>query len=159
LRRILSEKNLICDEQEAQAGMKAHWEHYAHGADVGVRGIGPTIEEAFEQAAVALTGVITDPSRVEPCEEVTIRCQAPDREILLVDWLNALVYEMAVRRLILGRFHVSIEGDQLDGRAWGEQADVARHEPAVEVKGATYTELFVGQTSGGAWVAQCVVDV
>jgi tRNA nucleotidyltransferase (CCA-adding enzyme) len=152
-------EHLIQRQQQGQAGANAHWEHYAHGADIGIRGIGPNIEEAFEQAAVALTCVITDASRVQHCKEVMIRCQAPDREVLLVDWLNALVYEMAVRRMILGRFHVSIEGNQLCGRAWGEETDVARHEPAVEVKGATFTDLFVGQTSGGDWVAQCVVDV
>ena len=90
---------------------------------------------------------------------MSIQCQAPDKEMLLVDWLNALVYEMAVRRCIFGRFRVNIEGTRLRGRAWGEQADVVRHEPAVEVKGATFTDLFVGQISGGAWVAQCVVDV
>lgn len=153
------EEDLTRGEQQAQVGPTARWEHYAHGADIGVRGIGPTVEEAFEQAAVALAGVITDPSRVEPKEEVIIQCQAPDKEVLLVDWLNALVYEMAVRRCILGRFRVSIEGTQLHGRAWGEDVDVVRHEPAVEVKGATFTDLFVGQTSSGAWVAQCVVDV
>jgi SHS2 domain-containing protein len=159
LQRTLVEQNLVRGEQQAQAGATARWEHYAHGADIGVRGIGPTVEEAFEQAATALAGVITDPSLIEPKEEVTIQCQAPDKEILLVDWLNALVYEMAVRRCILGRFRVSIEGTHLQGRAWGEEADVVRHEPAVEVKGATFTDLFVGQTSSGAWVAQCVVDV
>jgi len=115
--------------------------------------------EAFEQVAVALAGVITDPARVEARTEVMIECEAPDPEVLLVDWLNALVYEMAVRRMILARFRVSLEGNQLRGRAWGEETDVARHQPAVEVKGATYTDLFVGQNSTGAWVAQCVVDV
>jgi len=115
--------------------------------------------EAFEQVAVALAGVITDPARVEAREEVMIECQAPDPEVLLVDWLNALVYEMAVRRMILAPFRVNMESNQLHGRAWGEEADVARHEPAVEVKGATYTDLFVGQDASGAWVAQCVVDV
>ena len=149
----------IRGEQEAQSGQKARWEHYAHGADIGVRGIGPTMGEAFEQAAIALAGVITDPSGVEPREAVVIRCEAPDPELLLVDWLNALVYEMAVRRLILARFSVSIEGRRLLGQAWGEEADVARHEPAVEVKGATYTDLFVGRKSDGDWVAQCIVDV
>lgn len=151
-------KNLIRGEQLAE-GPAARWEHYAHGADIGVRGMGPTVEEAFEQAAVALAGVITDPSLVELKEEVIIQCQAPDKEVLLVDWLNALVYEMAVRRCIFGRFRVSIEGTRLQGRAWGEEANVARHQPAVEVKGATYTDLFVGQNSDGAWVAQCIVDV
>ena len=61
--------------------------------------------------------------------------------------------------MILARFRVNMEGNQLHGSAWGEEVDVARHEPAVEVKGATYTDLFVGQNSSGAWVAQCVVDV
>ena len=129
------EKQLIRDEQKAEAGGKAHWEHYAHGADIGIRGVGATMQEAFEEAAVALAGVITDPSCVELREEVIIQCQAPDPEVLFVDWLNALVYEMAVRRLILARFRVSIEGDRLHGSAWGEEADVLRHEPAVEVKG------------------------
>ena len=146
-------------EQEAQEAVKARWEHYAHGADIGVRGIGRSMAEAFEQAAVSLAGVITDPLGVEARKEVMIECQAPDQEILLVDWLNALVYEMAVRRMILAHFRVNIEGNQLRAKAWGEEADVARHEPAVEVKGATFTDLFVGQDSSGAWVAQCVVDV
>ena len=117
------------------------------------------IGKAARRGVVALAGVITDPSRVEAREEVMIKCEAPDPEVLLVDWLNALVYEMAVRRMILARFQVNIEGNQLHGRAWGEDTDVARHEPAVEVKGATYTDLFVGQNSSGDWVAQCVVDV
>jgi tRNA nucleotidyltransferase (CCA-adding enzyme) len=152
-------KSLIQDKQGAGVDAAAHWEHYAHGADIGVRGIGRTRAEAFEQAAVALAGVITDPSRVESRTEVMIECEAPDREVLLVDWLNALVYEMAVRRMILAHFRVNMEGNQLHGSAWGEEVDVERHEPAVEVKGATYTDLFVGQNSSGAWVAQCVVDI
>ena len=139
--------------------VRVGWEHYAHGADIGVRGIGRSMAEAFEQVAIALAGVITDPARVEAREEVAVECQAPDPEVLLVDWLNALVYQMAVRRVILAHFRVNLAGNQLHGRAWGEEVDVARHEPAVEVKGATYTDLFVGQNSTGAWVAQCVVDV
>lgn len=151
------ERHLVRDQEEGQGD--ARWEHYAHGADIGIRGIGPTLEAAFEQAAIALSGIITDPSRVARREEVTVHCQAPDHEVLLVDWLNALVYEMAVRRMILSQFRVRIEGHQLHGQAWGEEADVARHEPAVEVKGATFTDLFVGRNPDGAWIAQCVVDV
>ncbi len=136
-----------------------HWEHFAHGADIGVRGIGTTKAEAFEQAAVALTAVLTDPVRVIASREVVLECQAADTEALLVEWLNALVYEMAVRGMIFGRFGVRLEANRLHGSAWGEDVDIARHEPAVEVKGATYTSLFVGQNADGAWVAQCVVDV
>jgi len=141
----------------------AHWEHFGHGADIGVRGIGRTIGESFEQAAIALTAVMTDPTKVFARREIRVERTAGDREALLVEWLNALVYEMAVRSMIFSRFEVGIEmtneGDRLHGLAWGEEIDVARHEPAVEVKGATYTSLFVGQDPDGAWVAQCVVDV
>jgi tRNA nucleotidyltransferase (CCA-adding enzyme) len=110
-------------------------------------------------SAVALTAVLTDPAGVAARREIAIVCEATDSEALLVEWLNALVYEMAVRGMIFGRFSVHLEGNRLSGSAWGEEVDIARHEPAVEVKGATYTSLFVGRNPDGAWVAQCVVDV
>ena len=86
-------------------------------------------------------------------------CAAPDRELLLVDWLNAWVYEMAVRHMLFSRFQVALRDDGLQGRGWGEPLDRARHQPAVEIKGATYTELRVWQEADGTWHAQCVVDV
>jgi len=134
------------------------WEHFRHGADVGVRGTGDTIVEAFAQAALALTAVVTDPTAVAPTTAVAIRCQAPDPEQLLYDWLNAVIYEMATRRMLFGRYAVAIEGSQLEGQAWGEAVDRARHRPAVEIKGATYTALVV-TCAEGLWMAQCVVDV
>ena len=135
------------------------WEHFAHGADIGVRGIGATLGEAFEQVALALTAVIADPARISPVAAVEIGCEAPDRELLLCDWLNAVVYEMATRRMLFGRFDVHIVDHSMTATAWGEGVDRVRHQPAVEVKGATYTALSVAQRDDGAWVAQCVVDV
>jgi protein archease len=135
------------------------WEHFPHGADIGVRGIGATREEAFAQAALALTAVVTDPARVVPKDAVEIRCDAPDDELLLADWLNALIYEMATRNALYSRFEVKLRAHGLDAMAWGEQLDRRRHRPAVEVKGATYTALAVAQRADGAWIAQCVVDV
>ena len=132
---------------------------FPHGADVGIRGVGPTCEAAFEQAALALTSVVTDPTRIASKEAVEVTCEAPDDAYLLLDWLNALIYEMAVRRVVFGRFAVSIQGNRLDGWAWGEPVDRKRHRPAVEPKGATLTALKVGIRDDGAWVAQCVVDV
>jgi tRNA nucleotidyltransferase (CCA-adding enzyme) len=135
------------------------WEHFTHGADIGVRGIAPTLAGAFEQAAYAMSAVICDVASVAPREAVTVACEAPDYEYLLVDWLNAIVYEMATRRMLFSRFNVSVIGDKLTGTLGGESVDVAKHQPAVEVKGATYTELKVFQNAQGEWVAQCVVDV
>lgn len=135
------------------------WEHFEHRADVGVLGIGPTLAASFEQAALALTAVLTDPAGVRPVETVSLECEASDPETLLVAWLDAVVYEMATRRMVFGRFEVTVEGNRLRGSATGEPVDVARHAPAVEVKGATYTGLEVRQGPEGTWRARCVVDV
>lgn len=138
---------------------EAYWEHFPHQADIGVRGVGPTREQAFEQAALAMTAVVADPALVAPNEGVEIACEAPDDELLLADWLNSLILEMATRRMLFSRFAVSLDGHRLRATAWGERVDVARHQPAVEIKGATYTELKVAQTQEGLWLAQCIVDV
>ena len=126
---------------------------------MGVRGIAPTKEAAFAQAALALTAVITEPEKVKPVETIVLTAEAPDDELLLADFLNALIYEMATRHMLFSRFHVTIDGARLVAEASGEKIDTARHAPAVEVKGATYTELRVHQTDAGEWRAQCVVDV
>jgi tRNA nucleotidyltransferase (CCA-adding enzyme) len=135
------------------------WEHFPHEADMGIRGIGSTRDEAFEQAALAMTAVITDPAQVNAVEMVEIARAAPDDELLLVDWLNALVYEMATRKLLFSRFEVRVKDHVLNARAWGEPMNTAKHRMAVEIKGATYTALRVAQESNGDWIAQCVVDV
>ena len=135
------------------------WEHFPHEADIGVRGLGATLEKAFEQVALALTAVITDVVAVTPRKMIRLSCEALDDELLLVDWLNALVYEMSTRNMLFSRFEVHLEGSRLAAKVWGETLDVARHRPAVEVKGATYTALKVAQQPGGGWLAQCVVDV
>lgn len=140
-------------------GHDGRWEHFSHIADVGIRGYGKTLEKAFEQTAVAMIAVVCDPSTLKPGLSVPIQCDAPDLELLLTEWLNALIYAMATRRVLFGRFQVRIEGTRLRGTAWGEKLNRTRHRPVVEVKGATYTELRVTRQESGIWLAQCIIDV
>ena len=144
------------DQQTAAS--TSSWAHFSHDADIGVVGVGPTKAEAFRQAALALTAVVTDPSGVKLLQPVPVFCQAQSDEMLLVEWLNALVYEMAVRVMLFGDFAVEIDGGELRGMAYGEPVDLGRHEPAVEIKGATLTALQVAESPDG-WRVQCVVDV
>ena len=137
---------------------RGKWEHFPHDADVGLRGWGPTPAEAFEQAAYALTAVVTL-AEVKPEVAVQLTCEAPDLELLFVEWLNAIIYEMAVRNMLFGRFLVRIENTRLEGTLWGEPVDVKRHAPACEPKGATYTALKVAKGTDGRWSAACIVDV
>ena len=145
-------------DRSSEPARGAWWEHFAHDADIGVRGWGGTPAEAFEQAAHALTAVVTH-AEVIPRSEVEVSCSAPDLELLFVEWLKAIIYEMAVRRMLFGQFAVRIEQGHLKGTLAGELVDLARHAPAAEPKGATYTALKVAQGADGLWSATCIVDV
>ncbi len=134
------------------------YETFEHEADIGIRGFGDSPEEAFAHAAAALYSVMVNIGRVLPREYRDIRVEATERDLLLVEWLNALLALSDMERLVFSRFSVTIRGNKLQGRAWGEPLDRTRHEPNVEVKGATYHMLYVG-TEEGRFVAQCVVDV
>ena len=135
------------------------WEHFPHRADMGVRGRGTTLEEAFASAAEGLTAVVVEPTDVEPIEKVDFTCSASDPELLFYDFMNSIVYEMAVSARLFSRFRVRVDGNHLQAEAWGERVDVERHQPAVEIKGATFTQLAVGRADDGRWFAQCVLDI
>lgn len=139
------------------------YELFPHDADIGVRGCGADAVAAFEAAARALTAIVTDPATVRAGgEAIEVRCEAPDLELLLVEWLNRVIYEMVTRNLLFAEVHVTLvplaAGTRLEARLRGEPLDRERHAPTVEIKGATYTALRVAQQDG-RWCAQCVVDV
>jgi len=135
------------------------YELFPHGADVGIRGWGQSPAVAFAQGAIALTSVVTDPGRVRQLTSVKIACSAPDMIVLFVDWINAIIFEMDVRGMLFARFDVVLTGQSLNATIWGEPVDRARHEPAADPKGATYTMADVSESADGMWTAQCVVDV
>ena len=135
-----------------------NYETFEHEADIGIRGFGKTVEEAFENTALALYSVMVNIQAIEPQEKRIVTVSAPDIELLLVEWLNALLSLSDVDRMVFSKFKVMIEGTSLTGTAWGESLDRERHEPNVEIKGSTYHMLKVAEEHG-RFVAQCVVDV
>lgn len=141
------------------ANTKPHWEHYPHGADIGIRGYGDSITTAFEQAALALTAVIVDPKEVQPKKSVSVKCENADYELLFADWINSIILEMALNTMLFSEFKVEVNDSSLTAEIKGEKVDRARHQPTVEIKGATFTTLKVAQNSAGEWLAQTVVDV
>jgi SHS2 domain-containing protein len=134
------------------------YETFEHEADIGIRGFGQTTAEAFENSAVALYSVMVDIRAVEANEKISVTVSAPDRELLLIEWLNALLSLSDIEHMVFSKFNVKIEGASLTGTAWGEPLDRERHKPNVEIKAATYYMLKVMEADGRS-VAQCVVDV
>ena len=131
--------------------------YFDHDADMGIVGRGQRIEEAFENAATAVFGMMTSLGEVELRESVAIEFEEADAEFALVTWLNLLLGQARSRALIFGRFHLRRDGASWSGTAEGEPWR-AGLERGVEAKGATLTGLAVTQKDG-IWEARCVVDV
>ncbi len=139
--------------------MKPGFETFEHGADIGIRGIGSTLEEAFVNAAKALFSLIViNLEAVKPEKRIEIEAEGETKEELFLDWLNRLLSAAGIENLVFSEFGCEIKETRLKGFAAGEPIDEERHELGVEVKGATYTMLKVEKING-LWVAQCVVDV
>ena len=117
------------------------WKHVEHDADIGLQATAASREGLFEAMGEALTAVITDPASVRLERQVDIQCEAPDDALLLVDWLNALIFEMASRRMLFGSWRVAIDGNKHDAVVEGATVHLARHRQFVEVKLATYTAM------------------
>ncbi len=137
--------------------MKAY-ETFEHRADIGIRGYGISVEEAFENGARAMFSVMVDITDVNPLERMEVYCDAPDIDYLFVEWLNSLLSVSHLNRMVFSNFEVEITGDKLKGAALGERMDSDRHRLMTEVKAATYSMLKVG-VEDEMYVAQCIVDV
>jgi SHS2 domain-containing protein len=137
--------------------MDGTYGYFEHDADVGVCGRGPTVEDAFAEAARATFAIQADLGSVQRRERVDIEFEEDEIELALVRWLNALLAASRDRGLALREFGVAREGGHWRGWAEGERwhDGLAR---GTEVKGATLTMLSVIRSDAG-WEARCVVDV
>lgn len=138
-----------------QCGFKT----FEHQADIGIQGFGQTIEESFAQAARLIFSLMVDDLQAVKAEErIIVEVSGHDQEALFVNWLNGLICQADIHKMILSCFYVSIQGLKLRAEVWGEGYSLDKHGRGIEVKGATMTELAVYQDKG-LWIAQCVVDV
>jgi len=138
------------------------YELFETTADVGVRGYGSTLEEAFENAARAMFSVMAELSHVRPKLEVAVEVEAEDEEALLVEWLNELLAHSSINRVLFCDFKVEIEHGEgmikLKAKAYGEPMDPSRHELRTEVKAATFAMIKVGRVDD-RYVAQLLLDI
>jgi SHS2 domain-containing protein len=136
------------------------FEHFEHRADIGVRGFGATLAEAFQETAKAMFAVMGKIESVNKKKKVKIFCNADDEAGLLIEFLNALLAQADIEKMFFSDFQVKIKKGkkyELTGYAIGEKRDVDKHCLKLEVKAATYSQLKVEKKEG--FMAQCIVDV
>jgi len=110
--------------------------------ELNIEGTDPTLGAAFGQAALAMMAAITDPAAVRHEETVEIDCTASSAELLLADWLNAVISKITEHGMVFGAFNVDTDGFQLHATAIGEHVSQERHAPAIQIKGGTRTAMI-----------------
>ena len=134
-----------------------------HEADVGIRAIGSTLEEAFQEGAKAMLNVMWDISTIEERQNVSIESEARDIPELFVEALNEILFKQDVEGLALDRFEVDEikkvnDRYRLKGTAYGEPLNLDKHTVKTEVKAATYAGLRYEEKEG-QHIVQCILDV
>ena len=138
--------------------MEKDFEIVDHTADVGIIAYGADISQAFANAARALFSLITELDDVEEILHRDIELVAPDRESLLVEWLNELIYLFDTENIVFKRFDVTqLNNTQLKARSYGEKIDSSKHRLKTGVKAATYHMLRVDK--GDGYKVQVLFDI
>ncbi|KPV63833.1 MAG: hypothetical protein AOA66_0562 [Candidatus Bathyarchaeota archaeon BA2] len=128
--------------------MKKRFEFLEHTADVYIASYGESLEEAFENAALATFEVMTDLKKIKPKVEETIELDAHDESALLYNWLEEFLIRFETTGNLYSRFKVlNIEetpsGLKLKAKAWGEPYDPEKHPSKVGIKAVTYHRMEI----------------
>jgi len=139
--------------------MKRAFDIVDHTADVGIVAYGAEVEELFSNAALALFSLISEPESIEGKLRFDVEVSSGDREGLLVEWLNELIYLFDVKHVLFNRF--DIEGltlSDLKATCYGECFDPMKHRLKTGVKAATYHMLKLDR-NGDGYRAQIILDI
>lgn len=139
------------------------YEYFEHQADIGIRGKGKTLAEAFEQAALAMFDIMVETHELKSDVLHLIEVDGNDLNDLFIAWLSELLFLKDVEGIMFSRFKIenineNINENKLVAKVYGEAIDPSRHKLKLEVKAATWTQLLI-EKNGTNWIAQCLVDV
>lgn len=128
--------------------MKKRFEFLEHTADAYIAAYGESLEEAFENAALATFEVMTEPDKIKPKVEEIVELEAHDESALLYSWLEEFLIRFDTTGNLYSRFKVlNIEetpsGLKLRAKAWGEPYDPERHPSKVGIKAVTYHRMEI----------------
>jgi SHS2 domain-containing protein len=139
--------------------MKKTFEIIDHTADIGIVVHGTDVEELFSNAALALFSLITEPESIEEKLHLDLEVSSEDRDGLLVEWLNELIYLFDAKHILFNRFEIeSLTHNQLKATCYGEGFDPIKHKIKRGVKAATYHMLKLDKNSHGC-KAQIILDI
>ncbi len=128
-------------------------------ADVAFLAYGKSLNELFENAALAMFEVMVDTTKIEPKEKKIIEVEGDDLKSLLFNWLNELLYYFGAEGLVFSKFEVQVDEKnyKLKAFCYGEHFDPEKHEGKTEVKACTMHKMEIEKND--VWKAQVILDV
>jgi SHS2 domain-containing protein len=124
------------------------FEFLEHTADVFIRAHGKTMEEAYENAALAMFETMTNSEKIAQTQEQTLEVEAEDQYALLYNWLEALLVKFETENILYSKFQISdwketAETFKFKAKVWGEKFDSQKHPQKVAVKAVTYHRMVI----------------
>lgn len=113
-----------------------------HPTDIGIIAHGKNLKEVFENAAFAMFSLMTELTAVKTTESFTIKASGDDRDDLLINWLNQLIYLQNDKHILFKEFEItSLTDKSLEATAKGEHRNKGLHMMHRTIKAASFNGL------------------
>ena len=134
------------------------FEYFDVPADIGFKAYGESLNEAFENAGLAIFNIISDTSDVAPQKEISFEITSEDEVSLLYDYLEELLFYHEIDFMLFSEFHVEIDDSlHLKATIKGEEINWEKHERKCEIKAITFHMMCVEKTD--TVMLQAIVDL
>jgi SHS2 domain-containing protein len=130
-----------------------------HTADIGITAYGADIKELFTNAALGLFSLMADLDGLDENIKREVGMSAEDIEVLLVEWLNELIYVSEVEHVIFKRFEINeLNSNSIKATCFGEKLKSGQRRLKREIKAATYHMLKIDKDAKG-YKTQIIFDI
>ena len=135
-----------------------NYEYFEVTADIGFKAYGNNLNEAFENAGLAMFNIITDTSDVISEKEISFEVTSEDDVSLLYDYLEELLFHHEIDFMLFSEFHVEIDDNfNLKATIKGEEINWDKHERKTEIKAITFHKMEV--IKGDSVELHAIVDL
>lgn len=144
MKNIYKQRVRAFEKYYRQVKMMKRFEYFEATADIGLRAYGRNLNEAFENAGLAIFNIISDTSDINASDEIEFQVSSEDEVSLLYDYLEELLFYHEVEFMLFSEFHVEIDENlHLNARIKGEAINWEKHERKTEIKAITFHKMDV----------------
>src|SRR5687768_10335314 len=132
------------------------FEFLKHTGDIKFIASAKSINELFENCALAVSSVFSRNKKIKDKKKKEISVSGKDYESILYKFIEELIYLFDAENFVVSKAKVEILDKKLEAIIYGD--DSSNYKDLDAIKSPTYAEMYVKEKNG-SWVCQVVVDV